>query len=534
VSAHPTDQALFEAAQGENPDARDHVKTCKACVKRYMRLAAGAALISTAKRESFPPVDWTVLDARMLAVADRAAAEVRAGVVRPIRRFPTVSVTVGVALAAAAAGVFAFRMRTHSSRTDAPIARSTHVRPPTLVPSTPSVGSSSGNERAVPAVPMGVETEAVVLLAAAPASHARRGATAVVLTGATHVREGDRVSTGDEAGRVVLAVHSTYRVDVRRGTEVIFASLRSDRASLTLTKGTVRVEGPDPGEHGPSVGIEAAGWTMQSKGGAFTAAIDGQLVRVRVLSGKISVRRGDGAEREVLAGAEIELAHDGGAPREVSQNARDVDALDMAALDAGARDIALAPARLTGDVSFEGSTRWAGTPTSTRPARVVSFRVHHGNQTIGLRVDPAASAPAAWTPERSGMPPAAVASREPIAPAAQTPIGAQALTVPRPGLSEQDRQRIQLENGRDVAMGTYRFAAARCFVSCANLRECGSVRTGSVGFHVGTGGHVTSADVRDFDSAEVVNCLRREALRLPMPVQMAGQIHVEPVRNRNP
>jgi hypothetical protein len=519
MSRHPDDDALFAGESG----AKEHLASCEACSVRARRLAAGRSLIEATRRDSAPPMEWRDIDAKVMAEAERTAAEIRSGALRPSRRIGT-ALYAGAALAAAAAALFAWRMNVQRP-TSVPMVA--HAQPATPVSPAPVA-----NPEVPPLVPSSVD--GTVLMVVAPVGYTAPGGTEVPLAATTPVRQGSRIAVDDHGGRAVVALHSGYRLDARAGAEITVARLDTATTLLTLTKGEARIDGPRLDDE--RVALEASGWTLHAKGGAFVAKIDEHVIRLRVLSGKVGVARGGGPEQDIVAGDEVELAKEGPALRVVSHDARDPNELNMAFLATEGHVFAVPS--LPGAAASD-HTGVAVNGFGVLPAGVSSIRTHGpltvhgqvGGESYTAELDGSASN-AAWhrAPRPTAAHPTTAAPVSPTAtqssPQGSPPSAVATVATPPPSdaTASPPRTRAELEQQLTAR-------AAGCFDRCRSSSNC--ALHGSdyayVAIDPDADGHVIDVRMNGFASSELNACVERVARSLRVPPHMIGtvQLHLQ-------
>jgi ferric-dicitrate binding protein FerR (iron transport regulator) len=528
MSQHPDDEALF--ASPTDSGVAQHVAGCDDCLVRSRRLAAGRALIDAVSRESVPPqLDWREIDAKVMAAAESTAADIRRGVLRPTRRIGT-AMYASAALAAAAAALFAWRMSAHPTHVAPPVAH-THV-----APAVPAPESHVAIAAAEP-------VEAMVLMVVAPVAYTAPGGhvAPVLLAANTRVRQGSHIAVDERGGRAVLALHSGYRLDARAGAEVGVSRLDTGSTVLALTKGEARVDGPRLDDE--RIAVEASGWTLHAKGGAFVAKIDADVVRLRVLSGKVGVSRGTGDEQDIVAGDEVELGHDGPSVRLVSHDARDPNELNMAFLTqtGGVFEVPALPGATANDrtgVSVVGFGSLPAGVSSLRANGPLALRAQVGSESYATVLD-ATVAPSGsvWrraprvAPTRSNAAPPSVAAVAPaVAPNAMpsaTPQAAPAVApVAANAGAETPQSTANAPRSREELEQELRTRAAPCFAQCFQANNC--ALHGSdfayVTIDPDPDGHVTDVRVTGFASSDLTTCVEHAARTLRVPSYMVGWV----------
>jgi hypothetical protein len=522
MSAHPSHEALFASATVEDPAVSAHVQTCAPCAARLARLRAGASLLAQVRTDTAAPsVNWSALDPVLATAAESAAQAARSGARPAVRRIEA-RVLVGVALAAAAVGVFALRSET------APVSQPA----PTLAMREPS---ERGAGEARPSVPEAIQAEApsapvaqpvegVVLMVAAPVAYSEPGARATALRASTRVHQGARIVASARGGRAVVALHAGYRVDARAGADLTLARLSTTETSLALTKGEARVEGPAPEE--ARLVVQAQGWTLRAKGGAFVAKIDRDRVRVHVVSGKLGVQREGSEEREALAGEELELGMDTPSYRVLSHEARDEQAIDLSMFAHDGQEFTVPAVPSRAEVTAQDYGVLPSGVTAVRIARALMLSAQVGSESWALLLDPAApAAPTAWsrtarsTSVASSARGGTAASSEPAA----APVVPVAITA-RAVFAASTRTSVDsLPDTEQAAsqLWAQQFAsrAASCFRECGPGSGCDGVSTIELTLETNSDGTVSTA--RANHSAPALNrCLSDAAhvSRLPRPL----------------
>lgn len=520
MSGHPSDEKLVECAAREDAAVRDHVRSCGPCGVRFARLSAGASLTAAVRADrSAPAVDWSAIDPAVMAAAEAAAADIRRGTLRAPRRIP-VPVFVGVALAAAAAGVFALRTRVTPVTPPAPVPVATREAR-TDAPPTPAVAEAQprGEARTAPRA-----VEGVVLMVAAPVAYTAPGDTPANLVGSTRLREGGRIAPGERGGRAVVALHAGYRLDARAGAEVTLARLSSAEITVALSKGEARLDGP--AAHEGRVAVEARGWTLLAKGGAFVTRIDRDAVRVRVVAGKIGVRREGLEEREALAGEVLELAFDGSSYRVVARDARDEGEIDGALFAQDGREFALPPLPAGAVLSVPGRGALPAGVAFVRTRAPLTLTAQSGSETWSLTLDPAAPAPTVWTRAPRAIVANASARRAPeavvTAPEEQVAISARAVfgAGTRTQVSEMPEREREDSNRWAQAFAA---RAAHCFQECGPGTQCGASRTIVVTIETNSDGSVSTARSNFTAAPALDRCVYDEARAAPLPRALRSQ-----------
>ena len=372
MSEHPSDTTLFECATRDDASVRAHLRGCDACAKRFTRLRGGASIIDAVRHDSAPDVDWRSMDARILPAAESAASDIRRGSLRAPRRIHA-PVYIGIALAAAAAGVFMLRTR---PRVDAPTTEIAHV--------SPAQQPRANAIARVGAAPVESLT-ATVLLLAAPVSYAAAGGESMPMNATTQVRQGGRISADDHGGRAIVALRDGVRVDARAGTDLTLARFSSTETTLELAKGEARIDGP--ARESGRIALEARGWTLLAKGGGFIAKIDGDVVRLRVMSGKVGVSREGVAERDANAGEDIELAATGNF-RVLSHEARDSNEIDDSLLADDGQPVTVPRLSDRAAVTVAGHGTLPSGISMLRVRSSITLQSQSGDESWSLLLDP--------------------------------------------------------------------------------------------------------------------------------------------------
>lgn len=461
MSAHPSADEIFSALREPegSPSVTAHLRGCDACRATEARLRTGAQMIDEA-RDTLPrEPDWSRLDDVIAREADRAAADIRRGALRAPRRLPT-PVVVGFAFAAAAAAVLVWQRveRPHDAE---PVAR--HEAP------TPS--ATVGPVETSPSV------EGAVLLAAGDARvRASAGESPSSLAATRTLREGAELTTGD-TGRAVVSVRQGWNVDVRAGTALTLTTLRAGETSLTLTRGEVRVQPDDPSTNHTS--LRAGRWTALLEG-AVAARVEASVVRVTVLSGRVSLDDGMHARPMTFTGPlVIELGEPGAEPRVVSSQTSDPMAIDMSwfsrAVDAAVLPTFDRSATLT--LADHGALPSALELVRLAQPGVIEARNGRGVQRLEVRP----GEPLQWSPLR----PTVVASATPHP--REAPAPSQAATTPATvGAHEPQLDARQLAMSSSVA----RRRLQHCFSTCQERNQCPESMSGAVVLSVGGDGAV--------------------------------------------
>lgn len=311
MSDHPSIDALTAHLDVPDPGVRSHLSGCDDCRGRADRLAGGMALLDEARRLTPVPPPWERMDEALAKEAEAVARDLRSGKLRPAPRVSS-WVAAGFAVAAGVGLLIGGRawMQRHETPAVAPIAH----RPAPAV-------------NAVEALPA---YEGRVILAAGGAQYREGGAAAgVPLARGTNLREGGSVETGATA-RAVFTVQSGWTADVRGGSSLQLAELRSTKTAVALERGELALA-PAAGES-EAVQVRHGGWTVEAHGPVVARAETGVL-RVVVLAGRTDVRRGEGETLSVTGPLVVELPLDGGAPRQVTAGVEDANAIDLSMFD---------------------------------------------------------------------------------------------------------------------------------------------------------------------------------------------------------
>jgi hypothetical protein len=478
---------------------------------------------------ALPPVDWRAVDARVLAAAEQAARASTGGRggARPVRS----SVVLGAACAAAA-GVLAVLLGRSGQRPSAErVERGAAISAPVRTDSGAAIAAGA-SIRAVADAP----AEGVVLMLVAPVSYTAPDGVRGALAATTRLRQGGRICVGERGGRAVVAVHRGYRLDVRAGAEVTFARLSDAGATIGLSKGETRVDGPSgPSEPASGVSVEAGGWQLLAKGGAFVAKVEPDVIRVRVVDGKLGIVRGEGeGERELVAGDEAVLAKGGGQVRVLSRSARDAGGIDVAYLTREGTAFTLPELPERAEVQVAGHGALPAGLAAVRTSARLELRTRIGGQDLSLTLDPESVAPTGWRaaavgahlagkPEVTDEPAAASPAGEPEpSPMADAAVRLAATVTPwstarvhAPGTETvTDQARHALEQQLVGQLSA-------CFAQCERSDSCGSYRSGWLAFDPEPDGTVSGPQALGFHAAQLERCIEQRSLLLVLPPEFA-------------
>jgi hypothetical protein len=400
MAQHPTDDELFNGDRA----ALEHARGCEDCRVRSVRLRAGQALVQRVRKTSQPDMDWAKVDAFIAQAAESTAQDIRAGrIARPsASRRPAV---IGASLAIAAASVLAWRLTAPSSpAVNGQIAGSSVAQTNVVAPR-----SNAGGEAPLPAV--AAWREARVLLAAGevthvPAANAGAAGEPSPLTARSRVRAGDRIRGSALGSRAMLATAAGQRLDARGVGEVRLASLDAAGSQVELVSGEARVDvAPSSGK----LSLTVQGWSVVAKRGAFVAKIDGDTVRVRVLSGVVDVAHEGGEATPVEPGREVVLDKRGGRQMQPEAAVANEPELDPRTLGVGEEGelVDVPEGREGAELQIDG----APLPSRTRVlrlSRAVRVIARQSDGEWAIELDPRRAA--AQSPQWSVTRPPAVAS----------------------------------------------------------------------------------------------------------------------------
>jgi hypothetical protein len=305
--------------------------------------------------------------------------------------------------------------------------------------------------------------------------------------------------------------------------------------TMVLTKGEARVDGPSLDEG--RVAMRAGAWTVLAKGGGFVTRLEGDSVRVSVISGKVHVAREGGEEREILAGSEVELGATATEPRLLSHDVSDASALDER-LFAGTGDAMEIPSLANAtSVSIDGIALPMGV-TALRVAAPRALVARAGNEEWSLAVDPGSNAGApmwrrahAVAAVNPGATRPALLAHAEVAPTVASPVVATAQPAPVPTQPSAMPYIAPLpadppgdrRSAREQLQQELSVRAAPCYAACMANRACGAGTVADVTVDTESDGRVNTVRVADITSTEVSECIAQTAHGLRFPTFMAAQ-----------
>jgi hypothetical protein len=469
-------------------------------------------------------MDWAKVDAFIAQAAESTAQDIRSGrIARPsASRRPAV---LGASLAIAAAGVLAWRLSAPPANSidgQSGLAQTTVVVP----------RSNAGGEAPLPAV--SAWREARVLLAAGEVTHvsaasADGAAESSPLTARSRVRAGDRIRGSALGSRAMLATAAGQRLDARGVGEVRFASLDAAGSQVELVSGEARVDvAPSSGK----LSLTVQGWSVVAKRGAFVAKIDGDTVRVRVLSGVVDVAHEGGEATPVEPGREVVLDKRGGRQLQPEATVENEPELDPRAVGVGEEGelVEVPRGREAAELQIDG----AALPASTRVlrlARAVRVIARQSDGEWAIELDPrrAAAQTPQWSVTRAptvaattavartadaGANTALLAQRAGLAPR-RPPVVARtvltAATIPAPAV--MGYRAVQRALGQ---------RSRHCFDACERSNACGASAGIAPIVDFDAEGRVGAVRLEGSPAPALAACIEREvrAMRLPL---LAGE-----------
>lgn len=506
---HPTDEALFQSERA----AVDHARTCDECRVRAVRLRTGAALVERVRKTSQPDLDWAKVDAMVAAAAEKTALDIREGRIRkpsPARG----QAMLGTGLALAAGALLAWRINANSHAPQTSVAQASAQQTPVVAQHTlPAQHGHSGGEAPLP-LPA-AWSEARVLLASHDVEIERASGERSLLNARSTVRAGDRLRGRSSSSRALIAAAHGQRLDARGESEVRIRALDAGGSAAELVRGEARV---DVAQGSAKLSLDVHEWRVVAKGGAFVAKVDGDSVRVVVLSGTIDASHRGGAPMSLVAGSEFVLDKHGQHTAQPIAQAQD-NAIDDRALGLGEEGTSVElPALPDGAVIKLDGVSLSTQARVLRLARAVRLTAERGEERWSLDLDPARTVTGelAWTPGRAAIVASATehgsqshagssAPRMPHASAHRTVLTANTI-APEAAIGFRAVQR---------ALGQ---RARHCFDTCERSSSCGDASGIAPVVDFDAEGRVGSVRMEGAGSAALNQCIEREvrAMRLPL------------------
>jgi hypothetical protein len=501
---HPTDEELFNGDRA----ALEHARGCDDCRVRAVRLKTGAALVQRVRKTSQPDLDWARVDAMVQAAADKTAEDYRAGRIRKPVAVPRYAVA-GVSLALAAGALLAFRAMSAQPAVD-----HTHTHSSNAPPVAQRTATQGGGEAPLPA--LAPWREARVLLATSDVEHITASGERSPLTARSSVRSGDRLQGRSAQSRALIAAARGQRLDARGETDVRIALMDSAGSTAELVRGEARV---DVSAGSAKLSLDAHEWRVVAKRGTFVAKIEGDSVRVRVLSGLVDVAHRGGAPAALSVGSEFVLDKNGQRTEAPLAQTPDAAIDDRAVGLSEDGEVVELPAIPEGaELSIDGNSV-APRARVLRVSRAVRLRARRGGDEWTLELDPrrAAQSEIQWTQSSH-----AVASANEPAVHASAPHGT--VTVRRP-TARPTRTTLTAATIPPQAMMGFRAVqrslgqrARHCFDACERNSSCGDASGIAAVVDFDAEGRVGAVRLEGSPTAPLAACIEREvrALRLPL------------------
>ncbi|MFO0558430.1 MAG: hypothetical protein U0269_10475 [Polyangiales bacterium] len=502
---HPTDEELFNGDR----TAIEHAKSCDECRVRAVRLKTGAALVQRVRKTSQPELDWAKVDAMIAKAADQTAEDIRAGRIRkpaPVRPYAVV----GGGLALAAGALLAWRLVSAPAPQQLAHGPSSNHGPSAQQPAT----THTGGEAPLPAI--AAWPEARVLLATNDVDHVSAAGERSPLTARSRVRSGDRLHGRSATSRALIAAAHGQRLDARGESELHIGAMQGGESAAELVRGEARVD-VSPGS--AKLSLDAHEWRVVAKRGTFVAKIEGDNVRVRVLSGVVDAAHRGGAPSSLAAGSEFVLDKNG--QRVESPLAQTPDgAVDDRALGLSEDgELVELPALPEGaELTVEG----VSVPRSARVFRVsraVRAVARRGSDEWSIELDPrrAARDELHWTASSSTVASAQGPSNSEPHPAPHAPLNVRRAQPSRTVLTAATVP-PQAQLGFRAVQRSLGQRARHCFDACERNNSCGDASGIAPIVDFDAEGRVGAVRLEGSPSPTLSACIDREvrALRLPL------------------
>jgi hypothetical protein len=489
MSAHPSPEALFDAAaKGVEGPYAPHLADCPACRVAYDRLRVGASLLDVARKDdALDAIDWGRLEEAIQGAAERTAADIRSGRLRPTSSWRGYVVG-AMAFAAAAVGVWYVRGH-RTTMVSAPIAA--------RAPAHPARVSLPERQPERPAPPF----EGVILLAAGGARQTMAGASVPVrLSSSEGVREGARVETG-ALGRAVFTVQPTVTLDVRPESEATLVAMHRETTTVALARGELAID--REGEAG-AVAVHVGRWQVAVEGDA-TARATSTTLRVVLLAGRATVRSGEPAGTVFTGPVVFELPAEAGDARTLGSEAHDAMRLDLTPFRAEGTLWQLPSLPPGGSVSLRGHGALPDAVEALRLTHTATLDARVGRREYTLEVG--SGRVLQWRRVSATIAADAPTSRPVVVGQAPSPM-ATAL----PPMSE-GRELTQAEIHAMSRTITRRIG--HCFTRCVETNQCREPH-GVVEFDVSADG-TTTVGALDPSVANARPCLAHEARFIRFP-----------------
>lgn len=501
---HPTNEAIFNGDRA----AIEHSQSCDACRVRAIRLQTGAALVQHMRKVSLPDLDWSKLDAMIAKAAVQTADDIRAGRIR--KRTPAHSYAIIGGLALAAAALLAWRL------VRAPVPKPlAHGPVPNGAPAVQLPSSAhAGGEAPLPATAAWPEVR--VLLATNDVDHISASGERTPLTARSRVRSGDRLHGRSATSRALIAAAHGQRLDMRGESEVRIGAIRQSESDAKLVRGEVLVQ-VVPGS--AKLSLDAHEWHLVAKRGSFVAQIEGDNVRVRVLSGVVDAAHHGGAPVTLAAGNEFVLdKHGQRVAFPLAQ--RPEDAVDERAIglseDGELMELPSLPEGAA--LTIEG----VSVPRSARVlriARVVRAVARRGSETWSIDLDPRVAPHGAlfWAASSSTVASVQESSHVESRSAPSPSLNVRRVQPSRPVLTALTIP-AQAQLGFRAVQRSLGQRARHCFDTCERNDSCGDVSAIAPIVDLDAQGRVVAVRLEGSPSPTLAACIEREvrALRLPL------------------
>ncbi|MEZ4408312.1 MAG: hypothetical protein R3A52_17815 [Polyangiales bacterium] len=432
MNTHPDHEDILASLDADGDAAtRAHVEGCAECSTVADRLRAGRGLIDLARAHE-PTLDWSRMEARLEAEAEKVAAEIRAGAVRPPSRLRS-AVAAGVMVSMAAAAVL-------------------YVGRGRRAPRAPARGRSGQHPRsgADPGASRAARVEARVLLAAGGATVSTADSSTARLSAVSTLVEGVTLAAGDH-GRAVVSLRPGWSLDVRPGATANLRRLREDETVVALSGGEARVEPASSVGEDPGVRVRSGRWTVHRP--ARPVRDEVSTLRVVVLMSRATFEA-EGAEPMHVTGPVIFDLPATGAPRAVQGGGQRPRGHRLSALNALGDLAVLPPVSLNATVSFtDGGARALAALEAVQVMGPTTIQAREGGRLSRLEIG--TGRVLRWTPVGATV--AAAAPRPRVT--APTPA------APDPVQTEEE-QRLRAWTGSAVRR------IATCFTRCRETSRC--------------------------------------------------------------
>ncbi len=496
MSDHPTDEALYAA----DPTAKKHCVDCVDCARRFKRLRAGAALIDIAARQSAPPLDWHSLDAIVFTAAEQTAQQVRDGTLKPTRSPTQRIASIALPLAMAASIVFGV-YRYNATQTPTLPSTGQHLaqHSPQHVAPTPVVAQAEWD------APRVLFTTRSVLLTP-PSAETRPLRVDSIISARAVLR------TSTSTARAVIALAHGQRVDLRSSSQLQFNSATRAESSVELVSGEARVDvAPESGR----VAMTVQQWGFAAKNGSVVAKLDGDSLKLTVLSGEVTCRFQGGAEQTLQPGAQWTLSKTGVVSQEALTGAV-ADSLSLDAVLARLSDegslVAVGELPAGAQLSFADRVEIPWDLSALRVRSAMVLRAEKAGQVWEVRVDPSQPTAPEWSVTTAPV----VAAINPTLAPSGTHVRhatAAAVTVMTASTIPDDARGSFRVIQRMVGQRT-----SPCFDRCERSNSCGDIASMAATVQLDAEGRVTSVQLSGHPTPLLAACIETgvRAARLPL------------------